>query len=48
MEELKDLSCTYNVYSTFRVKVTPKRVKKKNVKSNINPIFGVILTPGWV
>ena len=47
MEELKDLSCTYNVYSTFRVKVTPKRVKK-NVKSNINPIFGVILTPGWV
>ena len=47
MEELKDLSRTKNVYSTFRVKVTPKSVKK-NVKSNINPIFGVILTPGWV
>ena len=27
--------------STFRVKVTPKRVKTTHVRSKINPIFGV-------
>ena len=31
----------------FRFKVTPKRVKTTHVRSKINPIFGVILTPDW-
>ena len=50
IEELnpkKEVSCTYNFYSTFRVKVTPKRVKTTHVRSKNDPIFGVSLTPDW-
>ena len=43
----KELSCTQNFYSTFKVKVTPKRVKTTHVRSKNNPIFRVILTPDW-
>ena len=32
---------------TFRVNVTPKRIKTTHVRSKNNPIFGVILTPDW-
>ena len=35
----KKLPCTLNFYSTFRVKVTPKRVKTTHVRSKINPIY---------
>ena len=30
-----------------KVNVTPKRVKTTRVRSENNPIFGVILTPDW-
>ena len=44
---IEELSCAKNFYSTFRVKLTPKRVKTIHVRSKNNPIFGVILTPDW-
>ena len=43
----KGVICTQNFYSTFRVKVTPKRAKTTQVRSNNNAIFVVILTPDW-
>ena len=33
----KKLSCIYNFYSTFRVKLTSKRVKTTHVRSTNNP-----------
>ena len=44
---IEELSCAKNFHSTFRVKLTPKRVKTIHVRSKNNPIFGVILTPDW-